>query len=138
MNSNEEKPENEREREREHRRHRHEGRRFWGCRGRWKFALIFAVIVLVKGALVMALWNALIPDLFHGPIVNFYQALGLVVLAKLLTGVRGMHRFDHHRHDHWRKHLKSHWEALSDEEREKLREKMHERMHGRFDRDKRS
>jgi hypothetical protein len=37
---------------------------------------------------VQALWNWLIPDLFHGPVLNFWQTVGLFFLSKiLLTGI---------------------------------------------------
>ena len=47
------------------------------------FALLLAVII---GAPVMWLWNALIPDLFNGPTITFWQAVGITVLGSLLTG----------------------------------------------------
>ena len=38
--------------------------------------------------IVMSLWNWLIPLLFHGPILTFWQTAGLFLLSKiLLTGV---------------------------------------------------
>jgi hypothetical protein len=37
---------------------------------------------------VMALWNCLIPTLFHGPVLTYWQTAGLFLLSKiLLTGV---------------------------------------------------
>jgi hypothetical protein len=44
------------------------------------------VIAVVFG--VQALWNCLIPELFHGPVLTFWQTAGLFLLSKiLLTGV---------------------------------------------------
>ncbi len=40
----------------------------------------------------MLLWNALIPDLFHGPMLSYWQAVGLVVLSRVLVGIRGPRR----------------------------------------------
>ena len=43
----------------------------------------------------MCLWNALIPALFHGPLLSFWQTAGIFLLSKiLLTGVApgGHHR----------------------------------------------
>jgi hypothetical protein len=38
--------------------------------------------------LVMALWNCLIPGLFNGPVLTFWQTAGLFILSKiLLTGI---------------------------------------------------
>jgi multisubunit Na+/H+ antiporter MnhG subunit len=52
---------------------------------------------------VMCLWNSLIPLLFHGPVLTFWQTAGLFLLSKiLLTGVApGSH--DHGRKDWKRK-----------------------------------
>jgi hypothetical protein len=118
MSSNEEakKDENENGKRHGHRCHR---RRFW------KIPFIIAFIVLAKSALVMLLWNGLIPNLFHGPIVTYGQALGLTVLAHLLVGFRpfgppGRHFMHHH-------HLRERWANLSPEEKEKLRSEMHSR-----------
>jgi hypothetical protein len=37
---------------------------------------------------VQALWNWLVPELFHGPVLNYWQTAGLFLLSKiLLTGV---------------------------------------------------
>ncbi len=47
----------------------------------------FAFVILVIFG-VQALWNWLIPDLFHGPVLNYWQTAGLFLLSKiLLTGV---------------------------------------------------
>ena len=55
---------------------------------------IFAVAMVVGMAyVVMILWNWLIPDLFDGPTVDFYQALGLLALSKILTwGIGSGHK----------------------------------------------
>jgi len=51
----------------------------------------------------MALWNSLIPLLFHGPVLSFWQTAGLFLLSKiLLTGVApsghsGGHRGEWHK-----------------------------------------
>jgi hypothetical protein len=92
-----------------------------GCRrGLWKIPFIIAAIVAIKSALVMVLWNALIPDLFHGPTLEYLQAVGLTVLAKLLTGFGG--RFGGG--PPWRRG--HHWAHLSPEQREKLRAHLRE------------
>lgn len=47
--------------------------------------LAFLVLVVFG---VQALWNWLIPDLFNGPEISFWQTAGLFLLSKiLLTGV---------------------------------------------------
>lgn len=49
--------------------------------------IIMALFVaLLIGAPVMLLWNWLVPDLFNGPEITFWQAVGIAVLGSLLTG----------------------------------------------------
>ncbi len=38
---------------------------------------------------LMLIWNALIPELFHGPVLSFPQAIGLFILSRILFGGRG-------------------------------------------------
>jgi hypothetical protein len=44
------------------------------------------VVAMIIGLPVMLLWNWLMPELFGGPTVTFWQAVGLAVLGSLLTG----------------------------------------------------
>ena len=78
-------------------------------RGRWvakgaAFLVLVPALIAVLSFVVMSLWNALIPALFHGPIVTFWQAVGLLVLSKILFGGfrgRGGHH-GWHGHGRWR------------------------------------
>jgi hypothetical protein len=47
------------------------------------FGLVF---IAAMGFLTTALWNWLIPTLFNGPKIIFAQALGLMILGRLLVG----------------------------------------------------
>lgn len=82
-----------------------------------KVILIAIVAVAVFGYVVMALWNRLIPPIFGWHSVTFWQAVGLLVLSKILFGGfrggpgRGMH---------WRGRMKEKWAQMSPEEREKF------------------
>lgn len=52
------------------------------------FGILGTGFVALAIFLVMTLWNYLIPVLFHGPVLNFWQTAGLFLLSKiLLTGV---------------------------------------------------
>jgi len=99
-------------------------------RKRFAMPFIIAAVILVKSAVVMFIWNAMIPDLFHGPVLTYVQALGLSVLAKLLVGFHGFGgrhggRFGGHgHHGHWRHRMRGYWSTLSEEERAKIREKI--------------
>src|SRR5579863_1436310 len=90
--------------------------------------IILAIMgVLVFGSVVMLLWNALMPDIFHLPLITFWQALGLLVLAKILfTGFRGGPK------GHWRNSLRHRWMNMTPEEREKFQQELGSRCGRRF------
>ncbi len=43
-----------------------------------------AVMGLVIAFPVMWLWNWLAPDLFHGPVIDYWQAYGIYLLCTIL------------------------------------------------------
>jgi hypothetical protein len=57
--------------------------------------LIGAVIIaFLFGYFVMLLWNWLLPPLLHAGTINYWQAFGIVILAKILFGgMGGTHRY---------------------------------------------
>jgi hypothetical protein len=81
-------------------------------------AIVAAVLALI-GTVVMLLWNALVPPLFHGPPLSYWQAVGLLLLSRILFGgLRGRTGGWHWRQRRWRER----WEQLTPEERARLRE----------------
>ena len=65
------------------------------------------------------LWNWLLPPLFGWRQITFWQALGLLVLCRILFGGvsgRGMHR------SNYRRRMAERWEHMTPEEREKFRQ----------------
>ena len=96
------------------------------CSGRI-FKCVGMVIAMgaVFGLAVMFLWNGLIPKLFNGPVVTFYQAVGLLVLAHVLfRGAMGWGCCGGGgRRDHWRKRFEEKMAAMTPEEREKFKQK---------------
>jgi len=93
-------------------------------------ALPLAVIVLwLVGLVVMGLWNSLTPAIFGWKAITFWQAVGLLILARLLLGgFRGRSGWS----GHWRHRMMERWERMTPEEREKFRESMRARC-GRFE-----
>jgi len=77
--------------------------------------------------LVMLLWNALVPELFNGPVLNYWQTMGVFVLAKILfSGMGGGHRGE--RSSHVRKY-RSH----EDFPKSKWRAKYEAKMNGKVE-----
>jgi hypothetical protein len=48
--------------------------------------LLAATLALVFGYVVMLLWNHLMPEAFGLPAVSYWQGVGLLLLARILTG----------------------------------------------------
>lgn len=95
-------------------------KRNWIVRG-LKFTLFAALLVAVFGFVVMNLWNWLMPALFGWHPINFWQAVGLLVLSKILfSGFRGRPG----PHMYWRHRMTERWEAMTPEERDKFRQGM--------------
>ena len=92
-------------------------RHYWMIR-KGKFLLWAATAIAVFGLVVMGLWNWLMPALFGWSEIGFLQAVGLLILSKILFGgFRG----PWHSGTKWRQRMKERWERMTPEEREKFR-----------------
>ena len=94
---------------------RKRGKYFW-----FKVALFaplaIAAIVFIFGNIVMLLWNAVLPSVFAIGTITFWQAIGILVLSKILFGGLGGHGRSHRD-----KYKRSKWSHLSPEEKEKMK-----------------
>jgi hypothetical protein len=102
------------------------------CKGKcWKIALMVLVGIAAMGLVVMLLWNWLVPALFAGKEIGYLQALGILVLSKLLFGgFRG-----HGCRGRWHRQR---WENMTPEEREKFKAGMHGCCGGKYGKDESS
>lgn len=92
-------------------------RRNWLARG-LKIALMATLAFALFSFFVMQLWNWLVPPIFGWHQISFWQALGLLILSKILFGgFRG--GWGHRRH--WPRGMRERWEQMTPEEREKFR-----------------
>jgi hypothetical protein len=88
--------------------------------------LVFAVIaVVLGGAVLMLLWNRLVPPIFGWHAITFLQAIGLLVLSRILFGRPGFG--GPWRGMRWRRRMWQRWEQMTPEERERFRGAMRER-----------
>jgi hypothetical protein len=95
-------------------------KRVWALRG-LKTVFFVLLVALAVSFGVMSLWNWLMPTLFGLRMISFWQALGLLVLSKiLLGGFRGRPGGKMH----WRRRMMERWEQMTPEEREKFRQGM--------------
>jgi positive regulator of sigma E activity len=84
-----------------------------------KFVLFAALVIAVFSFVVMSLWNWLMPALFGWRLINYWQAVGILILSKILFGgFRGRPG----RQWHWRRRMLERWEQMTPEEREKFRQ----------------
>ncbi|HEX8817540.1 MAG TPA: hypothetical protein VF753_18760 [Terriglobales bacterium] len=89
-----------------------------------KFIIFGLIFFTLFTFVVRGLWNWLMPDLFGWHVITFWQALGLLVLCKILFGgFRG----GPHRNWNWRRRMRERWSAMSPEEREHFRDRMRSR-----------
>lgn len=86
-----------------------------------KMIFWFLIMVAVFAYAVMLLWNWLIPELFRGNPINFWQALGLMALSKLLIG------FGTHSAGHFKSKFMHKYSSLPEHEKEELRQKFKDR-----------
>jgi len=85
------------------------------------FAMVFLLVLALMSMVVMSLWNGLLPVLFGWKMIGYWQAVGLIVLSRLLFGGFGGRRGlgGPWRHRNWER-----GERMTPEEREKFRQGM--------------
>ena len=78
------------------------------------FFLLIPLGIAAFTAVVMLLWNAILPGVTGVTTITFWQALGILVLSKILFGGFGRGRSGHWRH---RRHMKHRFMNMSEEEK---------------------
>jgi hypothetical protein len=91
-------------------------------RERWvkravKFLMIAPVVLVAVGFLVMSLWNSLVPAIFGGRTIGFWQAWGLILLSKIFFG--GFHGRSGPG-NRWRHRFMERLQEMTPEERERF------------------
>lgn len=54
------------------------------------FVVLWLVLAVAIGAIIMLLWNWLMPVIFGLPVLSLWQALGLFVLTRILLGASAL------------------------------------------------
>lgn len=89
------------------------------------FILLATAAVLVFGFVVMSLWNSILVPVLGISTVTFWQALGILVLSKILfggfKGGRGKWGGGPQRHA-WSSEMRDKWHNMSEEEREQMKQ----------------
>ena len=97
---------------------------------RWKWIFLAPLAILgmllfafIGGEIVLHLWNWLLPPLFGWRELTFWQALGMLVLCRILFGGFGRHGSGR---SHWRNRMAERCKHMTPEEREQFRQRMRE------------
>ena len=93
-----------------------------------KWTVIAVVFVLVFGFITMILWNGLMPAVFGLSSISFIQALGLLLLSKILFGGWGGCKGGHaHSHMNWKQRYREKLADMSPEEKARFKKRMWEK-----------
>ena len=100
-------------------------------RGFWiRKILMFVVLgiaaVMLFGFIVMNLWNAILPQVIHVSAISFWQAVGLLVLSKILFGGfrGGGWRGGRGR---WKDKMQDKWKNMTPEQRDQMKQELRNR-----------
>jgi hypothetical protein len=95
---------------------------YWKCVG-------FAVVgYLILGFVTLVLWNWLVPTLFKGPVITYWQSLGLLALSKILFwGFHKKYNPNHAPNVYWKQRFREKLATMDPSEREAFKQKMKEK-----------
>lgn len=107
-------------------------------RGPWIFRKVLMVLlfgtaaIFLFGFIVMSLWNAILPAVLHVGVISFWQALGILLLCKILFG--GFHGGRGRGPRGWggpmKGNMREKWMNMSDQEREQFKQQWKNRCAG--------
>lgn len=95
---------------------------------KWFYIVPLALLALllftvIGGEVVLHLWNWLVPALFGWRQLTFWQAVGLLVLCRVLFGGFGRHSSGRY---NFRRRIEERCERKTPEEHERFRQRMRE------------
>ncbi len=88
------------------------------------------IAIIVFGLVVMSLWNAILPAVLGVKAITFLQALGILLLSKILFGGFGGSRW--RGSPAWKEKMKRRFENMTPEEKEKFKTEWKNRCGGRW------
>lgn len=97
----------------------------------FKCVLAGILFLLLFGVLTMVLWNWLVPSLFNGPHIQFAEALGLLLLGKILFGGWGGGRRCGNGGGHtWKHRFYEKFSTMSADDKERFKARLREKWCG--------
>ena len=91
---------------------------------RFFFLLFIPLLMAVLSGAVMGLWNAILPDVLGIKPITYWQALGLLILSRILLG--GF-RFGGGGPPPWKGRRRGRWTTMSDEEKARMKDEWKKR-----------
>ncbi len=97
------------------------------------YILLAIAMFFVVSAIVMVLWNNLLPEILGVKTINFWQAAGILILSKILFG--GLSSKNGFGQEKFRKLKEEQMSGMSEEQKEKFKEAWKKRCENGFFRD---
>lgn len=104
-------------------------KKFWIKKG-LMFLILFIAAVFLFGGVVMGLWNAILPAVLGVKAITFMQALGILLLSKILFGGFGGRRWGGS--PQWKQKMKQRWDNMTPDERENFKAEWKNRCGSRW------
>lgn len=92
--------------------------------------LIAGTAIFAFSGVVMLLWNAVLASVLHISTITFFQAMGILLLAKILFGGFRGRRNCGGGGRHWKMHMWKKWAGMSPEQQEQFKSSIQMRHHG--------
>ena len=89
------------------------------------FSILAIGFVALLGYIVMLLWNGVLVDVTTVKMISYPQAIGILVLSKILFG--GFKNGWGSKGREWKQNMKEKWEKMNPEEREKFKQQWRNR-----------
>ncbi|MEJ7680740.1 MAG: hypothetical protein WKG06_23390 [Segetibacter sp.] len=85
------------------------------------FVLMAAAAIMLFTFIVMTLWNSILAPVLNVHIIDFGQALGILILSKILFGGFRGGRWGG-RGRYWNSEMRNKWQTMTPEEKEKFKQ----------------
>ncbi len=92
------------------------------------FLILFIIALIAFGFVTMSLWNAILPAVLGVKAISFMQALGILLLSKILFGGFGGRRW--RGGNAWKQKIKQRFENMTPEDKEKFKAEWKSRCGG--------
>ncbi len=91
------------------------------------FFAFFIIATFALAGVVMFLWNSILPNVAHVSIITYWQAMGLLILCRILFGNYRFGRHQQNRPPFANQQFRQKFMNMTDEERTAFKQKWKER-----------